>query len=273
MTLPRLWSIGFGLLAGGLTLLFAFPVVWLFFGALWPDYQPLAAVWWRPEQFRPTLSNFATAWQAVPMALFFSNSVAVVLVAVPLTVLVATAAAFAMMQLSVRWQNLLVWLSLAALLAPRQALWLARFPLFKALGWVDTPWPLIAPALLGGSPFFVLLLYSAFRRLPAELFEAAVLDGASTIQLWRLIGVPLVRGAMMAVALLVFLHTWGDFADALLYLRSTAQMTLPVGLRLLAQLDATRWPVMLAGATILTAPSVLLYLWGQRFLQLPIWLR
>jgi multiple sugar transport system permease protein len=273
MHLRRLWEIGFGLLAGGVTLLFAFPLVWLVIGALWPDHQPLAAIWWMPAQFRPMPVNFVTAWQSVPMARFLTNSLFVVLLAVPLTVLVATAAAFAMTQLPARWQSLLVWLSLAALLAPRQALWLARFPLFKALGWVDSPWPLIAPALIGGSPFFVLLLYSAFRRLPVELFEAAVLDGASTAQLWRLIGVPLVRGAMMAVALLTFLHTWGDFADALLYLRSTAHMTLPVGLRLLTQLDATRWPVMLAGATILTAPSVLVYLWGQRFLQLPVWLR
>lgn len=268
------WQKGIVTIVGGvLALLFAFPLVWLVVGALWPDRQPLAAIWLMPEQFRPMPANFVTAWQTVPIGLFIYNSLRVVLLAIPLTLLIATAAAFALLQLPTRWQTVFMWVALAALLVPRQALWFARFPFFKALGWVDTPWPLIAPALLGGSPFFVLLLYNAFRRLPSEIFESGRLDGANLWQLWWLIAVPLVRGSLIAVALLTFLHTWGDFTDPLLYLRSTVQMTLPIGVYLLGQIDPTRWPVMLAGATILTVPAVLVYWWGQRFLQVPLWLR
>lgn len=267
----RLWLHRFTLL---LALPFVYPLVWLIIGALWPDHQPLAILWLEPANFRPTLSNFITATDVVPMARFAVNSLRVVVLAVPLTLLVASLTAFAMTQLPGRAQTMLVWLSMAALLAPQKALWLARFPLFKALEMVNTPWPLVAPALIGGSPFYVLLLYWTFRRLPTEYYEAARLDGASQWRIWRLVALPLARNALFAVGILHFLHVWGDFADPLLYLRATAQMTLPVGLRLLSEIDITRWPVVMAGALMLTAPAVVVFLLGQRYVQhFPIWVR
>ena len=246
---------------------FLYPLVWLLVSALWPDNQPLASLWLGDLRFRPSLANFVTAVEVVPMARFALNSLRVVLLAVPLTLVVAALTAFAMSQLSPRTQAWLVWVSLAALLVPQKAIWLARFPIFKELGLVNTPWPLVAPALLGGSPFYVLWLYWTFKRLPTELFGAGRLAGRSMWQIWRRVALPLAREALMAIGVLHFLHVWGDFADPLLYLRSTMQMTLPVGLHLLNQIDPTRWPVVMAGATLLTAPALLVYLCGQRFVQ------
>lgn len=244
---------------------FVCPLLWLLIASLWPDYQPLS-VWWRaPDTFRPTFGNYVRAANLVPMARFAFNSLRVVIIAVPLTLLVASWAGFALIRLPARVQNVIIWLSLAALLAPPTALWLARFPLFKALGWVDTLWPLIAPAFIGGSPFFVLLFYWSFRRLPPELFEAAILDGASPWQLWWHIALPTSSNTVAGVTILSFVLFWGNFTDPLLYLRSETQMTLPVGLRLLAQMDATRWPVIMAGAVMLTLPVIVVFWVGQRF--------
>jgi multiple sugar transport system permease protein len=250
-----------------LALPFLYPLVWLCISALWPDYQPLAVIWMAPERFRPSLDNFGTAVSVVPMGRFALNSLRVVVLAVPLTLLVASLASFALTQLPKGGQTALVWMSLAALLAPQKALWLARFAVFKTIGWVNTPWPLVAPALLGGSPFYVLLLYGVLRRVPPELWETARMDGANRWQLWRHVALPLTREALLAVAVLQFLHVWGDFADPLLYLRSITQMTLPVGLRLLTELDITRWPVVMAGAVLLAAPAIGVFLVGQRFVQ------
>ncbi len=266
------WRVTVHLVDLGLLGLFALPLLWLCLGAFWPDHQPLAAFRLHLGMPQPRLLNFVTAWQIVPMGRFLLNSLLVVVLTVPLTVLVASLAAFALTQLPIRGQHFLVLCSLAALLVPYQALWLGRFPFFKALGWVDRPWPLVALALIGGSPLYVLLIYVALRRVPSELWEAARQDGATNWQLWYQLALPLTRSMLVSVALLSFLQTWGDFANPLLYLRTTLQMTLPVGLRMLAQIDPTRWPLVFAGALILVAPAVLVYLLGQRFLHVAIWL-
>lgn len=244
---------------------FVCPLLWLLIASLWPDYQPLSVLWRAPSSFQPTLGNYVSAANVVPMARFAFNSLRVVIIAVPASVLVASWAGFALIRLPTPVQKVMIWVSLAALLAPPTALWLARFPLFKALGWIDTLLPLIAPALIGGSPFFVLLFYWSFRRLPSELFDAALLDGASPWQLWWHIALPTSSNTVAGVTILSFVLFWGNFTDPLLYLRSEAQMTLPVGLRLLAQMDATRWPVIMAGAVMLTLPVMLVFWVGQRF--------
>jgi multiple sugar transport system permease protein len=241
------------------------PFLLLLLGSLWPDYQPLSAIWQIFQNFQPTLTNYHTAATLVPLAHFAFNSLQVILMAVPLTLLVASLAGFALLHLPHRIQTAIVWFSLGALLAPPTALWLARFPIFKALGWVDTPWPLVSPALIGGTPFFVLLFYWGFRRLSPAFFEAAILEGASPWQVWWHVALPMSSNTVAGVTILSFVMFWGNFTDPLLYLRSESQMTLPVGLRMLAQLDPTRWPVLMAGAVLLTLPVVVVFLVGQRF--------
>ena len=93
------------------------------------------------------------------------------------------------------------------------ALLVPRFVMFKYLGMINTYWPLIAPALIGTSPFYVLLFYWGFRRLPTELFEAARLEGMSPYATWRHVAMPLVRPVTVAVAVLAFAVTWGNFLD------------------------------------------------------------
>ncbi|MBX3053042.1 MAG: carbohydrate ABC transporter permease [Caldilineaceae bacterium] len=264
--LRGLSRLGQGVLLWLVVLPLLYPAVWLIVGALWPDNQPLSAWLLSDTPFRPTFANFPRVADTIPLARFFLSSVRVVVFALPLSLLVGSWAGFAIARLSPVNRGWLVGLSLAALLAPPTALWLARFPLFRLLGWLDTPLALIAPALIGGSPFFVLLLYNAYRRLSEEMLEAAALDGASLWLCWRLVALPNVAGTTGAVAILNFLYFWNNFTDPLLYVRSLGQLTLPVGVRLLAQMDESRWPLLLAGSLILALPPALAFLAGQRLL-------
>ncbi|RME66320.1 MAG: carbohydrate ABC transporter permease [Caldilineae bacterium] len=244
-----------------------YPVLWLLAGALWPDQRPLSDWLMGGSAFRPNVANFAVVAETIPLTGFVLSSLRVVFFAVPLAVLVASWAAFAMSRLQPGVRRWLVALSLAGMLVPSTALWLARFPLFRLLGWLDTPLALIAPALIGGSPFFVLLLYTGYRRLPEEMLEAAALDGASPGAAWRLVALPNVAATTGAVALLNFLFFWSNFTDPLLYVRSVSQMTLPVGVRLLAQMDESRWPLLMAGSLVLALPPSLAFLLGQGLLR------
>jgi multiple sugar transport system permease protein len=210
-------------------------------------------------------TSYDRAFELVDLGRHTVNSLAVAVLTVPAAVLVASWAGFAILLLAGRARAVLLGLSFAALMVPVTALLVPRFALFRWLGLTDTWVPLIAPALIGLSPFYVLLFYWSFRRLPAEMFEAAWLEGATPFTAWRRFAMPLVRPATVAVALLAFIASWGNFLEPLIYLFDPDLYTLPLGLRSLSVLDRTNHPVLLAGAVVATVPVVIAFAIAQRF--------
>jgi multiple sugar transport system permease protein len=209
--------------------------------------------------------NYERAFELVDIARYSLNSLVVAAVAVPLSVLVGSWAAFAAARLSPRGRRAFVGVSLVALMVPITALLVPRFAIFRTLGLTDTYVPLVAPALIGMSPFYVLLYYWSFRRLPQELFEASTLEGMSPFGTWRRVAMPLVRPATVTVGVLAFVTSWSNFLDPLIFLYDERLFTLPLGLRALAQLDRQDFPLFLAGAVAATLPVVLAFLAVQRF--------
>jgi multiple sugar transport system permease protein len=225
-------------------LVFLLPVGWMVLGALRPPGEPLGAVW--PS--RLSLGNVARLLSVVPLLRFTANSLLVAALTVPAAVLVASWAGFAMALLPRPEQRFWVLLSLVVLMVPGAALWTSRFLLYRWLGIIDTVWALVAPALLGLSPFFVLMYYRAFRRVPAAVYDAARLDGAGVLATWSQVAMPVVRATSGAVAVLAFIAVWGDTIGPALYLSDTTRTTLPVGLRLLEQLGRSDYPLLMTGA-------------------------
>jgi len=213
----------------------------------------------------PSLDAYRQAFELVDLARYTVNSLVVAALIVPSSVLVASWAGFAMSRLPARHARALVATSLVALMVPLTALLVPRFAIFRTLGLTDSYWPLVAPALLGFSPFYVLLYYWSFRRLPGELFEAARLEGLSPLRTWWRVAMPLVRPVTTAVALLVFVYSWGNFLDPLIYLFDERLFTLPLGLRSLAQLDRQNFPLLLAASVVATLPVIVAFLYLQRF--------
>jgi multiple sugar transport system permease protein len=209
--------------------------------------------------------NYQRAFDLVDLPRYALNSLIVAAFAVPLSVLVASWAGFAVSRLGERLRTLLSALSLTALMVPLTALLVPRFVIFRQLGLIDTYVPLIAPALIGMSPFYVLIFYWAFRRFPEELYEAARLEGLTPFQTWRRVGLPLVRPVTFAVALLAFVVTWSNFLDPLIYVFDQDRFTLPLGLKLLRQLDPQNFPLLFAGAVVATVPVVVAFLVAQRY--------
>jgi multiple sugar transport system permease protein len=209
--------------------------------------------------------NYGRAFDLVPIPRQMANSLIVAAFAVPLTVLFGSWAGFAMSQLSRRAAGVMVGASLVALMIPVTAMLVSRFAMFRTVGLTDTYVPLIAPALLGTSPFYVLLFYWSFRRLPFELFEAARLEGVGWLGVWRRVAMPLVRPTTVAVSVLAFVFTWSNFLDPLIYLFDPAKFTVPMGLRSLSTLGRQDVPLLLAGAVAATLPVVAAFLYVQRY--------
>ena len=224
-----------------------------------------------PPPRTPELPGWPLAWEnygqtadLVNLARLTLNSLIVALLSVPLSVLVASWAGFAISRLPLPQARLMVGVSLLALMVPLTAMLVGRFTIFAWLGVTDTFVPLIASSLIGTSPLYVLVYYWAFKGLPAELFEAARLEGLSPLQAWRRVAMPLARPVTIAVATLAFGIIWGSFLEPLIYLFDPDLYTVPLGMRSLAQLDPTQAPLMLAGATIATIPVAAAFLVAQR---------
>jgi multiple sugar transport system permease protein len=268
MLIPRVrmrtWGGWRGPVAASIAAFFALPLVLMFTGSLRRAGAPPPRT---PELFPDpiVLGNYGRAFELVDLGRFAFNSLVVAAIAVPLAVLVASWAGFALSQLRGRIESIVVALSLVALMVPLTALLVPRFALFKTLGLTNTYVPLIAPALIGMSPFYVLVFWWSFRRLPRELFDAAAIDGSTPFQTWSRVGMPLNRGTTAAVALLAFIFTWGNFLDPLIYVFDRELFTLPLGLKSLAQLDPANYPLLLAGSVVATAPVVAAFLVAQRF--------
>jgi multiple sugar transport system permease protein len=258
---------GRGLLSGHLlplsvAALFLLPLLWMITASLRePGLPPPRTVEWLPVS--PSPQNYAAVFELLPFGRYLLNSLAVVAMAVPLTIITASMAGFAMALLERRSRAALVVLSVALLMVPLTALWLTRFLLLSWVGLTDTLLALVVPALAGSSPLFVLIYYWTFRRFPADMFEMARLDGAGVFTVWRRVALPNAVPSSIAVAVLTFIFYWSDFISPLLYLRDQGLYTLPLGLRQLQQLDPTDWPLLMAGAVMLTLPAVLFFLLVQ----------
>jgi multiple sugar transport system permease protein len=244
---------------------FSFPLVSMVLGPLrQPGLPPPRGLEIIPAN--PTLQSYVDAFTLVPLGRAVLNSAIVCLVAVPITVVTASWAGLALTVTTGLRQRLLVAALLVVAMVPVTAVWIPRFVLFESLNLVGTYAPLVAPAIMGGSPLFVLLYFVALRRIPFELFEAARMEGVGPMRVWWSVALPLVKPTTTAISLLALVLFWSNFIDPLLYLRSEEDLTAPPMVHHLELLGPTNWPVFLAGAVVVTLPVVVAFLIAQRFL-------
>jgi len=237
---------------------FVLPLAWLIAGSLrTPGLPPPRTIEWLPDPL--AWSNYARIFDLAPLGRHLLNSLIVVALAVPITVVVASWTGFALAQLPREDRAPLIRLSIILLMIPFTAVWLGRFLIFKQLSLIDTVWALVAPAFMGTSPFFALLFYWTFRRLPGEVYESARLDGAGAWTVWRRIAFPQATPTAIGVAVLTFVLYWSDFVSPLLFIKSPDGYTLPLGLQLLQQMDRTNYPLLLAASVVMIVPLLALY--------------
>jgi ABC-type glycerol-3-phosphate transport system permease component len=136
--------------------------------------------------------------------------------------------------------------------------------LFRHLGWIDTYKPLIVPAFFGQA-FFIFLFRQFFLTLPRELIEAARIDGASTLQIYWGIIMPLSKPAVVTVAIFAFTGTWNDFMGPLIYLNSQKHWTLQLGLQSFQGQVSNEWSLLMAATVITVLPVILVFLFLQRY--------
>ncbi|WP_246158521.1 carbohydrate ABC transporter permease [Catellatospora sichuanensis] len=249
--------------AVAVTAIFASPLLLLLAGSLRePGDPPVVAPPLIPDD--PGLTAYQQAITHGDLVRAAANSMIVAAVGVPLSLLVASLAGFALTQLPRRITSAVLGLSVLALMVPATALLLPRFVLFRTLHLTDTLVPLIAPALIATSPLYPLVYYLAFRAIPADSYDECRLADLTPMQTWRRMALPQVRPVTAGLAALTFVLTWSNLLDPMVYLYDRATFTLPLALRALAAMDPHNQPVFLAGAVLTTLPTLLVIGVAQR---------
>ncbi|MDQ3788572.1 MAG: carbohydrate ABC transporter permease [Actinomycetota bacterium] len=210
----------------------------------------------------PTLDAYRTLLDSVPMWRIMLNSFGIAIAATALQLVTGAMAAYAFARLAFPGKNVVFGLYLATLMVPLQVLVVPLFIEMKTFGLQDTYFSLLAPGI--ASAFGVFLLRQAVAGVPAELDEAATLDGAGHLRIFTLIVVPLIRPTLATVAVFAFMASWNSFLWPLVVIRSPEFMTLPLGLSTLHGQFTTQWDVVMAGSVLSIVPIAVVYLLAQR---------
>ncbi|HLK16220.1 MAG TPA: carbohydrate ABC transporter permease [Fimbriimonadaceae bacterium] len=214
---------------------------------------------------RPHLegSNYVEGFKAFPFFKMLKNTLVICVLTVVGTVLSCSLAAYGLACVQWRGRETLFWVMLATMMLPGQVTMIPLFQTFKGLGWINTILPLVVPAFCGNA-FFIFMLRQFYRTIPASLMEAARIDGASDLRIWRTVVLPLSKAALAVVAVFSFIAAWNDFLGPLLYLMDDDKYTLAIGLARLQGQYSSDWGRMMAMSVVMTIPLITLFFLAQR---------
>ena len=216
-----------------------------------------------PEKI--TFENFITAWERGGLNRYLPNSFIITLPSLFLTLLLSSLGAYALARFKFKGNRLLFYTFVAGMLLPFQVLMLPVFRLTDRLGLYDTYWGLIGIHTAFQLGFCTFMLRNYMRTVPGEIIEAARMDGCSELRIWAQIMLPLTLPAIAAIAILEFTWIFNDYLWAIVLLRSDSLKPIAAGLATLQGQFVTDWPVIVAGALIGTVPTLLVFLFLQRY--------
>jgi multiple sugar transport system permease protein len=216
---------------------------------------------WIPNPVR--WQNYADALQSFPFLLYLRNTLFVCALVVVGTVLSSALPAYGFARLRWKGRDTLFLIMLATIMLPAQVTMLPVFVMFRTIGWTGTYLPLVVPPFFG-SAFAIFLLRQFFLTIPQELSDAARIDGCSEWRIFWQIIVPLSVPALATVALFAFIGAWTDFINPLVYLTDENTYTLAVGLQTFVGRHSSEWNLLMAAATVVTLPLMVVFFLTQR---------
>jgi multiple sugar transport system permease protein len=213
-----------------------------------------------PQGFR--WQNYADTFRVQPMGRFFVNSSIVTGFSVLGTVISCTLGGWGFSRPWFPGRNFLFLLVLSVLMIPGQVTMIPLYLIFTNLKWIDTFLPLIVPSFFG-SAFYVFMVRQFFLTLPPELMEAAVIDGCGQTRTFWSIALPLVKPAVVTVAVFTFVASWNEFFTPLLYLNTAKKYTL--ALTAFRDEGFVHYDYLMPASTVSILPVLAIFLFFQRY--------
>ena len=241
MLVPFLWMLSTSLKEAGAV--FTFPPQWI----------PKPVVW----------RNYVDAWNAVPFGRFYLNSIFIAACQTFGVLLTSSLAAYAFARLEFPGRDKLFFLYLATMMLPGAVTMIPTFILLKMVGWIDTYKALIIPGLF--TAYGTFLLRQFFMGIPSDLEDAARIDGCSKMGIYRHVVIPLSKPALATLGTMTFIGSWNNFMWPLIVTNSMEKKTLPIGLASFQGLYTTDWTLLMAASIIVMVPTLIVFIFNQRF--------
>ena len=245
-----------------------YPALWMLMSSFKPSSEIVGNVSLIPTD--ATLANFQKAIEGiggVSFWRFFTNSVILAVGSVVGITISCSLSAYAFARIEFPGRNVFFALMIGTLLLPFHVVIIPQYIVFNRLGLVDTFVPLLIGKFLAAEAFFVFLMVQFMRNLPRELDEAARIDGAGHVRIFRSIMLPLMKPALVTSSIFAFIWSWNDFFGPLLYLKRPDLYSLPIALRLFVdQTTTSDYGAQMAMAVLALVPVLLFFLVFQRYL-------
>lgn len=219
-------------------------------------------------------SNYVEVWErlnsirpGMTLPRILGNTLFITVLAMFGEIFSASLVAYGFSRFNWRGRDLLFGIMLATVMIPGIVTRVPAFLIWRELRLLDTFDPLTWPSLFAWGPLYVFLMRQFFLSIPRELEEAAIIDGANTIQIYRFIMLPLIRPVLLAVGVLSFQANWNNFQGPILYLSTPELFPLALAMRFFDQslsLIAPQWQYMMALATMMSVPILILYFLAQK---------
>jgi multiple sugar transport system permease protein len=249
-----------GLIGGAL--LAMLPFVWMISTSL--KRLPEVFRWpieWLPDE--PVWENYATVFSYVPFLRFYTNTAYVTVARTLGVLLTSSMAGYAFARLRFPGRDVLFLIYLGTMMIPGQVTLIPRFVTMRLFHWIDTYQALIVPGMF--SAFGVFLMRQFFMGIPRSLDDAAIIDGASHLDIFWRICLPLSKPALATLIIFSFVGSWNDFLWPLVVTNSVEKLVLSVGLSHFQDLYYTEWALLMAASVMAMVPVVAIYLLAQRY--------
>lgn len=245
-----------------LAVLITVPMYWMVTTALTPSGMTAT---FPPELVpsNPTLRNFEEILKRRNFWNWVINSTVMAVVVTLATLALGSMAGYAFAKIPFRGSRALFWLHIVAMMLPFEVILVPLFILVSRMGLIDTYAGLILPLL--ASPYAVFLMKQFIQTLPSELMDSARIDGASEVQIYALVVLPLIRSGLAFLGIITFVNMWNLFVWPLVVTRSAEMRTLQVGLALVREEVPLFFALHMAGATIAAVPVIVVFFAFQRF--------
>lgn len=251
-----------------LAALFVFPFFW----TIMSSFKSASDIYIYPPIWIPSIfhwDNYPEVFRLVPYTQWFTNTLLVVTLSTIGVVLSSAVVAYSFARFRYPGRTALFLITLGTMMLPAEVMLIPSYLLFKYLGWLNTLRPLWVPGWFGGGAFYIFLLRQFILGIPRDLDEAAIVDGASYAQIFQRILLPLMKPALVTVAVIQIIGSWNDFLGPLVYLTSPSTFTLAVGLRYFDvtpnQPGVPQLHLLMAAVVMGTVPIMALFLVGQRY--------